>query len=167
MRRLRPGGLRLGHKLPWWLAYLAVVASGHEIGLRLAGTRDGNARQLAGQIDAETARAYLQAAVEHYRDGHTRPLLFEGYVGEHYLDQRAKTSETTGAPKPPAEALKSTNGWLSNTWQPPHPVRDPWLAPVFGPSPEPLGTGVDDSSFVQLTEAVAYPLQQHLEQVER
>jgi len=162
MRRLRPGGLRLGHKLPWWLAYLAVVASGHEIGLRLAGTRDGNARQLAGQIDAETARAYLQAAVEHYRDGHTRPLLFEGYIAEHYLDELATISSTTGAPKTPDAALKDTNGRLRNKQKRWHPADDAWLQPLFELSSEPLGTTVEESTLVQIAETVASPIHQHL-----
>ena len=162
MRRLRPGALRLAHLLPWWLAYLAVVASDHAIGLRVAGTGDGGADERVAAIDASRARHYLQAAIDQYRLGHAYPLLFEPYLAEHYLEQRAKTSRATGAPKTPDEALDSTNGWLSNTWRPPHPVSDPWLQPLFGPSPEPLGPDAEHSGFVQVVEAVAHPLRAHL-----
>jgi exonuclease V gamma subunit len=150
------------HVLPWWLAWLAVVASGRDVALRLAGTGDEAASQLTGRIDTEEARRYLTAAIDHYRSGHARALLFEPYLAEHYLDQREKKSRATGELKTPDEALDSTNGWLSNTWQPPHPRRDPWLQPLFGPSPTPLGADANASSFVRVVESVGRPLREHL-----
>ena len=162
MRRLRSGPLRMTHVLPWWLAWLAVVASGRDVALRLAGTGDEAASQLTGRIDTDEARRYLTAAIDHYRSGHARALLFEPYLAEHYLDQREKKSRATGELKTPDEALDSTNGWLSNTWQPPHPRRDPWLQPLFGPSPTPLGADANASSFVRVVESVGRPLREHL-----
>ncbi len=162
MRRLRPGILRINHLLPWWLAYQAVVASGHDVALRVAGTGEDEATQLVGRIDRDAAARNLAAAIDYYRSGHARPLFFEPYIAEHYLDQREKKSRDTGEVKTPAQALDSTNGWLSNTWQPPHPRRDPWLQPLFEPTVTPLGADADASGFVRVTEAVVAPLRQVL-----
>jgi len=166
MRRLRPGGLRLVHVLPWWLAYLAVVAGGRPVGLRLAGTSDGEVMQLAGRIDAETARGYLRTAIDHYREGQRRALLFEPYLAEHYLDRREQSPKGTDRPKTPDEALDDTNGWLSNRYQPPHPTRDPWLQPLFEASPTPLGEDAAKSTFAILAESVARPIRAHLAEPE-
>jgi len=155
MRRMRPGSLRLQHEIPWWIQYLGVVAAGHEVGLRIAGASGGEAEQKAARIAPQQARRYLQAAVDLYRRGCARPLLFEPYVGDNYLDRLER--------KPPEEALDKTNGWLSNRWHPPHPMRDPWLQPVFAPSPNPLGETLASSTFVQVTDAVARPIREHLQ----
>ncbi len=162
MRRLRPGSLRMKHLLPWWLGYLAVAASGYHVALRVAGSGDEAASELTSQIDTATAHGYLSRAIHHYRNGHVRALLFEPYMAEHYLEQREKKSQKTGALKTADEALDSTNGWLSNTWQPPHPRRDVWLQPLFGASPVPLGDDASTSTFVQVVEDVARPLRLHL-----
>jgi len=155
MRRMRPGSLRLQHEIPWWIQYLGVVAAGHEVGLRIAGASGGEAEQKAARIAPQQARRYLQATVNLYRRGCARPLLFEPYVGDHYLDRLERQS--------PEDALDKTNGWLSNRRYPPHPMRDLWLQPVFAPSPNPLGETPASSTFVQVTDAVARPIREHLQ----
>lgn len=155
MRRMRPGALRLQHEIPWWIQYLGVVAGGREVGLRIAGATGGEAEQKAARIAPEQARRYLQAAVDLYRRGCTRPLLFEPYLADHFIDRLARQT--------PDDALDSTNGWLSNRWRPPHPMRDPWLQPLFAPSPNPLGEAAARSAFVQVTDAVARPIREHLQ----
>jgi len=154
MRRMRPGSLRLQHEIPWWIQYLGVVAAGRAVGLRIAGASGGEAEQKTARITPAQARAQLQAAVDLYRRGCARPLLFEPYVGDHYLDRLERQS--------PEEALDKTNGWLSNRRHPPHPMHDPWLQPVFAPSPNPLGETPASSTFVHVTDAVARPIREHL-----
>lgn len=166
MRRLRPGGLRLVHLLTWWLEYLAVVASGYAVGLRAAGCSDDGLIERVGSVSPEQARELLASAIRHYREGHTRALLFEPYLAEHYLERRAKISRETGEPTEPADALDSTNGWLSNRFSPPHPARDPWLQPLFSPAPSPLGADPANSTLVRLADDVAAPLFQHLTEAE-
>ncbi|MDZ7829485.1 MAG: hypothetical protein U5K33_08370 [Halofilum sp. (in: g-proteobacteria)] len=42
-------------------------------------------------------------------------------------------------------------------------MRDPWLQPLFGAHPNPLGESAAESAFVRATEAVARPLhREHL-----
>lgn len=158
MRRLRPGRLRLKHQLPWWLAYLAVVASGRPVALRLAGSSDGVAEQLHGTVDQDVAQQYLATAVHYFRRGQARPLLFEPYLAEDYLRERARPR----SPKSPDAALDSTNGWLSREYRPHHAATEPWLRKAFGPFPQPLGERAETSTFAALVEDVASPIGQHL-----
>lgn len=164
MHRLKPGPLRAKQLLPWWLSYLALVASGEPVALAVTGTDDGSAadhRRALMSVDG--ARDQLAAAIGWFREGQARPLLFEPYVAEHYLRQRAKTDRTTGEPTTPDAALRSTNGWLSNQWQPPHPARDPWLLPLLAGGGEPLGSSPAAADVVALAEAILGPMQNHLQ----
>ena len=83
-------------------------------------------------------------------------------MAEHMQDRGEKKSRDAGEVKTQAQALDSTNGWVSNAWQPPHPRRDPWLQPLFEPTVTPLGADADASGFVRVTEAVVAPLRQVL-----
>jgi len=166
MRRLRPGPLRAKQLLPWWLAYLALVAQGDERVLEVAGSGEDGLDTRRAHLAPHTARRYLGEAVAWFREGLARPLLFEPYVAEHYLAQRAKTDKTTGDHTTPDAALRSTNGWLSNQWQPPHAARDPWLLPLFTEGREPLGATAADSDLATMAEAILVPLRTHLQAVE-
>jgi exodeoxyribonuclease V gamma subunit len=167
MHRLKPGPLRAKQLLPWWLHYLAVVASGRPVALAVTGTQEsGTADARQAMLTAERARDHLATAIAWFREGNARPLLFEPYIAEHYLHQRAKTDRQSGEPTAPEDALRSTNGWLANQWQPPHPARDPWLTPLFAAGREPLGAEPGDTTLVALAEAVLAPMQAHLQPLE-
>jgi len=154
LRRLRPGPLRLHSEMPWWLEYLALAASGHAVGLSLAGVTEGQVQHKQARLEPAEARRLLEAAIAVFQQGCRRPLLFEPYLADAFLEKRAS--------KTPAEALDSINGWLSNRRYPPHPVNDDWLQPLFEPFPQPLGRSPAESPLVQITEAVARPLREHL-----
>ncbi len=163
LHRLRPGPLRAKQLLPWWLAYLAVAASGRELALEVIGTHRGELDYRRAALTPDQARAHLGEAIAWFRAGQARPLLFEPYLAEHYLDQRAKTDRKTGAATTPDEALRSTNGWLTNQWHPPHAVNDPWLRPLFAPGNSPLGATRDESTLAHMAEAVLMPLRDSLQ----
>ncbi len=166
LRRLRPGPLHTSHLLGWWLEYLAAAASGHECRLRVAGVDGDVGDERVATVTAAQARAYLADAIAHFREGAARPLLFDARLAEHYLDERDKTSQGTGEAKTADEALDRTNGWLSNTFQPPWQASDPWLRPLLDPMPRPLGATAAESSLAAAAEAIVAPLRSHLEPVE-
>jgi exodeoxyribonuclease V gamma subunit len=159
LRRLRPGRLHLKHLLRWWLAYLAVAASGRDIGLRVAGVGDAAAVERAGAVAPETARRLLATATGHYREGHARALLFEPYLADSFLEHCAR-----GGGKSPDAALDDLNGRLVQRYSPHRAAADPWLEPLFAPSPSPLGTDAAGSTLVRVTDDIVRPLYEHLPQ---
>jgi exonuclease V gamma subunit len=161
--RLRPGPLRAKQLLPWWLAYLAVTASGRDLAFEVVGTHQGALDYRRAALTPDEARAHLHEAIAWFRAGQARPLLFDPYLAEHYLQQCARTDRHTGEPTSPADALRSTNGWLTNTWHPAHAVHDPWLQPLFATDGYPLGATPAASTLACMADAILAPLRDSLQ----
>lgn len=162
LRRLRPGQLRLSHRLHWWLEYLVVAAGGHERGLRVAGAKDGETEERVANVAPATARMLLATAIAHYRDGLGRPLPFEPQVADRYLEELAKRSQATKQSKTPDEALDATNRWLTNPQNPAWPMDDAHFRAVLAAGAHPLGERAADAAFVRVADDVAQPLRDHL-----
>ncbi|MBK1725488.1 exodeoxyribonuclease V subunit gamma [Halorhodospira neutriphila] len=159
--RVHPGRLHGRRLLRDWVDYLAVVAARGGGRLRCAGVdREGALEQRRAEVPAADAAAWLDALVGVYREAQRRPLPFLPSLGVDYqVDQDPAASRR---PKDAAAALRSRNGYLSNTWRPAWEWRaDPYFR-LAAPPPAYLGEDPATSDFCRIAEAVCGPLVAHL-----
>ena len=116
--------------------------------------------QRRAEVPAADAAAWLDALVGVYREAQRRPLPFLPSLGVDYqVDQDPAASRR---PKDAAAALRSRNGYLSNTWRPAWEWRaDPYFR-LAAPPPAYLGEDPATSDFCRIAEAVCGPLVAHL-----
>lgn len=156
-RLLRPGRLRMQHKLTRWIDYLAYVFAGYTGDLRLAGLDTSKPEKYHASINSDKARDYLKTLLHVYRQGLTEPLLFIPDLADDYLRHRI----TRG--KSQQEALAAVNGPLTNSYKRSHYACDPYFSQFFLPD-QPLGATPADSAFCRLAEAVCGPPFNHLKE---
>ncbi len=111
LRRMRPGSLKMKHRLSAWIDYLAAVAVGHPGALYLAGVDDKGVLQLRGTIEREDAAGELACLCRLHGEGVRRPLPFLPDLAGKYLDQTRHGK----APKTPDDAVAALNSTLTTT----------------------------------------------------
>ncbi|MFW6346168.1 MAG: hypothetical protein ACOC0M_07575, partial [Halomonas sp.] len=178
--RVHAGRLHGERRLADWISYLALVvavqqgrvyagpgAAAPAIGdaaasamvLRTAGLDDQEQlEQQQAYVAPDRAAEHLAALVAAYREARRRPLPFRPSLGVAY----AETVEGVGQKqKSPAEALKSRNGYLANTYHTAWELNDPYFR-LAAPAPSYLGEDPVESDFCRLAEAVCGPLVREL-----
>lgn len=157
LRRLRVGRLRTKFRLHYWIDYLAVVASGHDVALEIVGFEDKKAsRKIAhyrGQIDYETACTELSRLVQLYLDGQQRPLLYHPELDDEYVAHQNK-----------AFANFSYRFNHANR-NPHHLIRDAYFALLLGPSNAPLGDETNNP-FIETIKAVSTAMNEAIQPID-
>ncbi|MES1939002.1 exodeoxyribonuclease V subunit gamma [Salinisphaera sp. T5B8] len=150
LRRLRTGKLKTRFRLRYWIDYLAVVASGHDVALEMAGfapkKKTLETAHYAGHIDTQTAATMLADLIAIYRDGQRQPLPYHPDLDDEYdADQNKAFDNVSYRFKPDA-------------YFPHHLTRDPYFARLLGPDDAPLGDSAEQSPFIQAIEAISGPM---------
>src|SRR5699024_10328358 len=99
LRRLRTGKLKTKYRLRYWIEYLAVVASGHDLRLELAGFKPPKKSReyldCSARINAATARQELAALGQIYLDGQKQPLHYHPELDDEYNPHQEKAFTNT------------------------------------------------------------------------
>ncbi|MAS10649.1 exodeoxyribonuclease V subunit gamma [Salinisphaera sp.] len=150
LRRLRTGKLKTRFRLRYWIDYLAVVATGHDVALEIAGfsakPKDMSLAQYTGRIDRETARAELANLVTLYIDGQRQPLAYHPDLDDGYEPEQNKAFDNLSFRFKP------------EAYQPHHLMRDPYLVMLLDDAQAPLGEDAPNSPFIAAIDAVSGPM---------
>lgn len=157
MRRLRTGKLKTRFRLRYWIEYLAVMASGHDLALEMAGfapdQKNAELIQYAGRIDPESAQAELSHLVRCYIEGQTRPLPYHPDMDDSYNPDQNKAFDNLSFRFKPA------------AYFPHHLTRDAYFSMLLGSADAPLGETEDESAFIAAIDAISGPLNKTIQPV--
>ncbi|MES1925538.1 exodeoxyribonuclease V subunit gamma [Salinisphaera sp. T31B1] len=158
LRRLRTGKLKTRFRLRYWIDYLAVVASGHDVALEMAGfaprKKTLEPACYAGRVDAETARRILAELIGLYIEGQQQPLAYHPDLDDEYDPGQNKAFDNVSFRFKP------------DAYFPHHLTRDPYFARLLGDDDAPLGESAEQSPFIRAIEAISGPLNVTLAAVE-
>ncbi|MDA3920581.1 MAG: exodeoxyribonuclease V subunit gamma [Salinisphaera sp.] len=150
LRRLRSGKLKARFRMRYWIDYLAVVATGHDATLEMAGfspkPKDMSLAQYAGTLDPATAQAELANLLRLYIAGQQAPLAYHPDLDDSYDPEQPKGFDNVSFRFKPGAHV------------PHHLTRDPYFALLLGDDEAPLGPSEDDSPFIQAIDAVSGPM---------
>lgn len=150
LRRLRTGKLKTRFRLRYWIDYLAVVVAGHDVALAMVGLankkKTSEFAHLAGQIDAETARAELQRLIDLFLQGQRIPLAYHPDMDDEYEPEQNKAFRNLSF------------RFQAHAYSPHHLTRDPYFALLLDHGDMPLGESQDTSPFIAMIEAISGPM---------
>jgi len=157
LRRVTPSRLKTRFRLRNWIRYLAVVASGHERTLSLAGRSpkkdDERIVAVEGRVTPDDARKHLAGLVEAYIAGQQTPLAFHPDLADDYNPDQDKAFENMSKRYAVNQRFKS------------HLVDDPYFRLLLGADDAPLGDA-SDSPFLATIEAIWLPMHHALESID-